>query len=253
VERIGTLRPQQTPPYQPAAVRFHEQCTDYDSSAFYYDHLQFTSEQPENTVFQISLQLPFHSDLIVKEFAGDITISNVLPWFSSLLTQYHMHDLAPPDNQLHFLKGYALSMDTPIGRIKISHDQPIYIISRKSVTIPFHNAYTRIMHGYYYIRQIKSKPPFQKTSTVSLLNTASQDNATKFDAPNLSGNTVVDLSNAFMYIQSRAGSVRTNTSSQWPMSDSGCELSVFPNLALFVEQTKQRTEIITAKADCSII
>jgi hypothetical protein len=82
VERIGTLRPQQNPPYQAAAVRFHEQYTDYDYSAFYYDRLQFTSEQTENNVFQISLQLPFHSDLIVKEFAGDITISNVLPWFS---------------------------------------------------------------------------------------------------------------------------------------------------------------------------
>ncbi len=166
-----------------------------------------------------------------------------------------MHDLAPPDNQLHFLKGYALSMDMPVGRIKISQDQPIYIISRKSVVVPFHNAYNRIMHGYHYIRQTKRQPPSRTVSTVSPLNDTSQDHETQFDAHNSSVNTVVDLSNAFMYIQSRssAGSVRTNTSSPWPMIDSGCELSVFPNLALFVEQTKQRTEIITAKADCSII
>jgi hypothetical protein len=38
---------------------------------------------------------------------------------------------------------------------------------------------------------------------------------------------VVDMSAALMYVGSLAGSVRTNTASAWPMSDSGCELTVF--------------------------
>ena len=37
------------------------------------------------------------------------------------------------------------------------------------------------------------------------------------------------------------------------MSDSGCELTVFSSLDLFIEQIKHRTEIITAKADCRIV
>ena len=123
---------------------------------------------------------------------------------------------------------------------------------------PFHDAYTRLMHGYYHIqRKFLAHDPRipQSVSTSSgygeFIPETSRPGSSTTAAS--SDNTVVDMSMAFMYVESRAGSVRTNHASAWPMSDSGCELTVFPTLDFFIEQKPHRTEIITAKADCRII
>ncbi len=78
------------------------------------------------------------------------------------------------------------------------------------------------------------------TVYVSTLNSntdiCSQQNSSTIPFHNTSD--VVDLSTAFMCKESHAGSVCTNSSSSWTMSDSGCERSVFTRLDLFVEQNQ---------------
>ena len=121
----------------------------------------------------------------------------------------------------------------------------------------FHGTYTRLMHGYYHIQRKFIATDFHLPSSISIPHidgeSSDLENREHSDSNFSSDTTVVDMSTAFMYVESRAGSLRTNNTSTWPMSDSGCELTVFPNLDLFVDQTPHRTEIITAKADCRLV
>ena len=111
------------------------------------------------------------------------------------------------------------------------------------------------MHGYYTIRrrEIIVQSPRSTAMPVSTDPSISIDPPTNAFFSQSQSTSIVDMSAAFMYVESLAGSVRTNSMSNWPMTDSGCELTVFPSLDLFVEHHPHRTEIITAKADCRII
>ena len=255
VERVGTLRPQLQPPYLTGTVRYIETYADYDESGFYYDHLKLQSVDMVSEIYEISLQLPFLTETFTKEILSDTTISELMPWFDTILTQYHLSSFASPSDQLHFTNGYAISADTSLGGVEIDHNQPIYILSRKSLAIPFHGSYTRLFHALYYVRRKSTQSHKRATVSVSTSNLNTDVDSEQNSSTHLFQITpdVVDLSAAFMYVESHAGSVRTNSSSSWTMCDSGCELSVFPSLDLFVEQKQQRTEIITAKADCRII
>ena len=255
VERVGTLRPQLQPPYLSGDVRFVESYADFDPNNEYSGNLLPQILPLLSTVFEITLCLPFMTAVIAKDFPGHSTIHDIMFWTSDILSQYHMSDLALPDEQLHFTKGYAIHPNTVIGNKKFDSDQRIYILSRKSLAVPFHETYTRIMHGYYKIsRKFLPSDP-QSPINVPLFDNSRNDHIPPAPGGSASSETpnVVDMSSAFMYVESHAGSVRTNLSSAWPMSDSGCELTVFPTLDMFVEQIKHRTEIITAKADCRIV
>ena len=105
VERVSTLRPQLQPPYLTGAVRFIETYADYDNSGLYYDHLQPQTQTLQMDIFEISLHLPFLSNVFTKEIMPDTTISELMPWFATILTQYHLSSLASPsEKQRHCSK-----------------------------------------------------------------------------------------------------------------------------------------------------
>ena len=257
VERVGTLRPQLQPPYLTGTVRPIESFTDYDHTGLYYDHMFPRSPSLISAIFEISLHLPFMQNVITTDILGSSSISDIMTWSANILSQYHMTDLAPQDDQLHFTNGYAINPDTIIGNVKIDYDQRFYIISRKSTAHSFHGAYTRIMHGYYHIQRkfivTEQRVPLPVFTDNDNRDTSGSQNSEQTTSSVTSNTDTVDMSTTFMLVESRAGSVRTNSASTWPMGDSGCELTVFPSLDLFVEQIPHRTEIITAKADCRII
>ncbi len=139
------------------------------------------------------------------------------------------------DNQLHFSHGYAINPDTTIGSALIKPNQRFYILSRKSTAHTFHDVYRRLMHGYYTIRRKDNitQSPMSTVMPVSTDHSISMDSPTNAPSHHSTSTSIVDMSAAFMYVESRAGSVRTNSLSNWPMTDSGYELTVFFSLDLF--------------------
>ena len=108
MERVGTLRPQLQPPYLTGTVRYIETYADYDESGFYYDHLKLQSVDMVSEIYEISLQLLFLTETFTKEIRSDSTLSELMPWFDTILTQYHLSSFASPSEQLHFTNGYAI-------------------------------------------------------------------------------------------------------------------------------------------------
>jgi hypothetical protein len=212
VERVGTLRPQLQLPYLSGDVRFVESYADFDPNNEYSGNLLPQILPLLSAVFEITLYLPFMTEVIAKDFPGHSTIYEIMSWTSDILSQYHMSDLALPDEQLHFTKGYAIHPNTVIGNTKFESDQRLYILSRKSLAVPFHAAYTRIMHGYYKISRKSFLYAAQSPITVPFFDDSRNDHIPPVPGGSASSETqnVVDMSSAFMYVESHAGSVRTN-------------------------------------------
>ena len=105
VERVGSLRPQLQPPYLSGTIRSIESFIDYDHAGLYYDHMFSRSPSLLSAVFEITLHLPFMNDIITVDILGTNSISDIMALTAGILSQYHMSDLAPPEDQLHFTNG----------------------------------------------------------------------------------------------------------------------------------------------------
>ena len=85
LERVGSLRPQFCPPYEPDMFRFASSDLDFNERQIYYQPFSNRVLRPSSSRFsyEILFHLPFVPNLILRHvISADTLVSDVQSWFA---------------------------------------------------------------------------------------------------------------------------------------------------------------------------